>query len=199
MSRTVDDQEVDPASPGQVSAAVASEVLALVRVFGGIKARVATGPESDHFPAVLLGKLEHFGPSRASDLAEHLCADPSTVSRQVATLVKSGLVERRADPDDGRASILVLTDLGRARAQENAARRGHAAAPVLEDWTTEERATFLGLLRRYTAGVETHRDEIIRRMLDPESGLHAPVTASAPAPRPATVGLAPATAQKVGA
>lgn len=189
MSLTIDDVAVDPTSPGQVSAAVASEVLALVRIFGGIRARVASGPESDHFPAVLLGKLAHFGPSRASDLAEHLCADPSTVSRQVAHLVKSGLIERRADPDDGRASILVLTDLGRSRAEENAARRGHAAAPVLEDWSTEDRATFLALLRRYTTGVETHRDEIIRRMLDPDS----------PPPRPATAVPASTTAQKVGA
>lgn len=189
MSLTIDEVAVDPASPGQVSAAVATEILALVRVFSGIKARVATGPDSDHFPAALIGKLAHFGPSRASDLAEHLCADPSTVSRQVAGLVKSGLIERRADPDDGRASILVLTELGRTRAQENAARRGHAAAPVLQDWTTEERATFLGLLRRYTSGVETHRDEIIRRMLDPDS----------PSPRPATAVPASTTAQKVGA
>lgn len=198
MNLIADGVDVDPTSPGQVSAAVATEVLALVRIFGGIKARVATGPESDHFPSVLLGKLAHFGPSRASDLAEHLCADPSTVSRQVATLVKSGLVERRADPDDGRASILVLTDLGRTRAQENAARRGHAAAPVLQDWTTEDRATFLGLLRRYTVGVETHRDEIIRRMLDPDSGPPASDTDS-PSPRPADAVPASTSAQKVGA
>ena len=49
------------------------------------------------------------GPMRAGALAECLQSDPSTVSRQVAALVKDGLLERRADPADGRASLLVLT------------------------------------------------------------------------------------------
>ena len=47
---------------------------------------------------------------RAGALAECMQSDPSTVSRQVAALVKDGLLERRADPADGRASLLVLTE-----------------------------------------------------------------------------------------
>ena len=69
-----------------------------------------------------------------------LCADPSTVSRQVASLVKAGLVERQADPDDGRASILVPTELGRAKVRE------HSAAPRRDPEARHRR-----LVRRRTA------------------------------------------------
>ena len=61
----------------------------------------------------IIFKLLHDGPMRSGELAEALYSDASTISRQVAGLVKRGLIERRADPDDGRASVLVVTDDGR--------------------------------------------------------------------------------------
>src|ERR1700761_4947179 len=68
--------------------------------------------DADWSAHLLITRLAAEGPVRASELAEKVQADPSTVSRQVASLVKSGYVERRADPVDGRASLLVLTDRG---------------------------------------------------------------------------------------
>ena len=102
---------------------------------------MTTLPEGDSSPQFLLVKLAQLGPSRASELAEQVCADPSTVSRQVAHLVKSGLLERRADPDDGRASILVPTELGLAKVREFSSRRGRALAPVIADWSQARTAT----------------------------------------------------------
>jgi len=140
-------------------------VIAMFRQFNCIKSRVAGGSEADHSPLFLLVKLAHLGPSRASDLAEFLCADPSTVSRQVSSLVKSGLIERRADPADGRASILVPTELGAQRVREQERRRGDTVTPVLKDWSIEDREDLLRLLRKYTDGVEERRDEIVSIML----------------------------------
>ena len=119
----------DPPADLAESADIAAAVIDMVRQFSGIKSRVVSGPEADHSPMFLLVKLAQHGPSRASDLAELVCADPSTVSRQVASLVKCGLLERRADPDDGRASILVPTELGLAegRRVRPPPRRHHAA------------------------------------------------------------------------
>lgn len=142
-------------------AQIASAVINLVRLYTGIKAKVTTGPEGDLSPLFLLVKLAHHGPRRASDLAEQMCADPSTVSRQVASLVRSGLVERRADPHDGRASILVPTELGLRAVEQHARRRGATVAPVIEDWPQRDRDDFLRLVRKYAAGVEEHREEII--------------------------------------
>lgn len=156
-----------PADADLVEAAeIASAVIAMVRQFNAIKSRVTTGPEGDHSPLFLLVKLVHHGPSRASDLAEQVCADPSTVSRQVAWLVKAGLVERRADPDDGRASILVPTELGHRRVAEHSERRATTLLPVISDWTPRDRADFLRLVTKYTAGIDAHREQIISILLE---------------------------------
>lgn len=155
------------------AAEIGSAVLQLVRVYTSIRARVTSGPDGDLSPLFLLVKLAHYGPSRASDLAEQMCADPSTVSRQVSSLVKAGLVERRADPDDGRASILVPTGLGVHRVRDYERRRGATVLPVVGDWSAEDRDDLLRLLRKYTAGVEERRDAIVSIMLQTtDSPLH---------------------------
>jgi len=56
--------------------------------------------------------VEH-APMRLSGLAERLFLDKSTTSRVVATLVKKGYVEQRADAADGRATALHVTPSGR--------------------------------------------------------------------------------------
>src|SRR4051794_13995999 len=53
--------------------------------------------------------LERDGDQRCSALAAQAGVDVSVASRQLATLERSGLVERRPDPQDGRASLLRLT------------------------------------------------------------------------------------------
>src|SRR6476646_10065066 len=159
-TETAEHDAVDAAPSLDESADIAAAVIEMVKQFSGIKSRVTSGPESDHSPMFLLYKLARYGPSRASDLAELVCADPSTVSRQVASLVKGGLLQRRADPDDGRASILVPTELGRQRVKEYGRRRAVTMKPVIADWSAEDRHDLLRLIRKYTAGIETHRDEI---------------------------------------
>ena len=81
-------------------------------------------------------------------------------------LVKGGLVERQADPDDGRASILVPTELGRAKVREHSQRRGAALKPVIADWSAQDRNDFLRLITKYTEGIEAHREELISLMLE---------------------------------
>lgn len=56
--------------------------------------------------------VEH-APMRLNGLAERLFLDKSTTSRVVATLVKKGYVEQRADNADGRAIALHVTPGGR--------------------------------------------------------------------------------------
>src|SRR5688572_8855841 len=57
---------------------------------------------------------ERAGPCHMKDLAAEHALDPSTISRAVAALGRAGLVARTADPSDGRASTLHLTDHGHA-------------------------------------------------------------------------------------
>ena len=65
-----------------------------------------------------LAMLAKCGPIRSGDLAKELFLDQSTVSRHIAHLEASGLVEKVADPDDRRATQLHLTDLGHKYVQD---------------------------------------------------------------------------------
>lgn len=55
------------------------------------------------------------GATRVQDVATATWASMSTASRNVETLVREGLVDRQADPDDRRASRLQLTPDGARR------------------------------------------------------------------------------------
>ncbi len=85
----------------------------------------------------LLFALHRSQECRVAGLATHQLVDPSVVSRQVAALEKLGLVARRSDPDDGRASLVSLTEAGREKLRE--VRRLHLEAVVgsMEDWPVE--------------------------------------------------------------
>src|SRR5438309_441447 len=90
-------------APGTVDdiAAVADTFVALMRTFIRTRSKVLAAAQHDvEWSAhLLLRALSVGGPMRASALAESVESDPSTVSRQVAALVRDGLVERRADPE----------------------------------------------------------------------------------------------------
>lgn len=92
---------------------------------------------------------------RSSELATALNADPSTVSRHVAFLVKEGLVRREADPADGRATLLVITDLGRDRVDSMRRMRREAMNAVMTDWTDDDLQTLVSLLNRFVDAAET--------------------------------------------
>jgi len=135
---------------------VADNFVALMRSFQRAKARFMAEAAHDveWSSQILLRHLAHEGPMRASALAETMHSDPSTVSRQVATMVKDGLLERRADPEDGRASILALTPKADAViAEHERVRLAHFAA-MLSDWDERELSQFAALLRRFTEDFE---------------------------------------------
>ncbi len=54
----------------------------------------------------------HQGGSRLTDLAESSGLTKQAVGEVVADLERLGYVERAQDPDDGRAKVIKLTDLG---------------------------------------------------------------------------------------
>jgi DNA-binding MarR family transcriptional regulator len=115
---------------------------------------------ADHPDAVeratyfLLVHLVRGGPRRAVALAEEVHSDPSTISRQVGQLVKLGLVERTADPDDGRATLLAATAEGRRVFEENRRRRNEHLVDLLAPWAEADRHALAGLLTRFAADFE---------------------------------------------
>ncbi|MGC3952752.1 MAG: helix-turn-helix domain-containing protein [Propionicimonas sp.] len=66
----------------------------------------------------ILALLVDGGPAPASHLVEELATDKSTVSRQIAQLERLGLVQRTADPQDGRVRLLAATPAAATRLAE---------------------------------------------------------------------------------
>ncbi|GHA98494.1 MULTISPECIES: MarR family winged helix-turn-helix transcriptional regulator [Streptomyces] len=118
------------------------------------RARAAAARLHPDLPLVsytLLAHIDHRQGCRATDLAAHYMLDKSTVSRQVATLEKLGLVERHPDPDDHRIQVLHPTTAGvRALASTQASRRA-AYRERLGEWTADDLARFAEYLLRYNA------------------------------------------------
>jgi DNA-binding MarR family transcriptional regulator len=110
----------------------------------------------------LLWPLMHEGPMRLRDLAEAKGSDASTVSRQAAQLVRSGLIRRDPDPYDRRACLVTLTDGGRDMCQRMIDARREAIADALKAWSPERVRAFTEMFREFNQAIEAvkpgHRD-----------------------------------------
>ena len=69
-----------------------------------------------------------------TEIAENLCVQPATLSKMLDRLVKTGLVQRKMDPDDQRVSRVYLTEKGRDLLQ-----------PIEEVWDELEKVSFANL------------------------------------------------------
>ena len=139
-----------------------ASIASLMRSFHRAKAQFVAATEHDvaWSAHVVLARLATEGPLRAGELAELIQTDPSTVSRQVASIVKAGLVKREADPDDGRASLLVLTDEGRRVYRQQLDVRSRHMATMLRDWSEQDCRQLTFLLARLTVDFEKYRSEM---------------------------------------
>jgi DNA-binding MarR family transcriptional regulator len=101
----------------------------------------------------LLARLEPFAPVRLGELASVLGIDNSTLTPQAQRLERDGLVVREADPSDGRASLLRVTEAGRQLLERLHASRGTSLAERLADWPAAERARAAAILVRVAAAL----------------------------------------------
>jgi len=111
----------------------------------------------DYAAVGVLMTLIKCGAKRQGELAELSLLDPSTVSRYVAQLVRAGLVERQADPDDGRAVQLLASPAGVEVGRELFQRRQQLVREVMSEWDDAPKQTLLTLLRRLNDDLEAHR------------------------------------------
>jgi DNA-binding MarR family transcriptional regulator len=108
----------------------------------------ATDVHLDRARYVVLRAVAESEPVRTTALAEQVGVDPSTMSRHVNILEQAGLVERTADPDDGRAQSLALTAAGRTVMEKVRAARHDLITDVLGDWDDTDRTQLASLLAR---------------------------------------------------
>ena len=83
-------------------------------------------------------------------LAEELNVDPSRASRIVADLVERGYLARAASQDDGRRSILTLTDSAVQLFEAFRTRKWHKTMAVFKDWPEADILSFARLFARYS-------------------------------------------------
>ncbi|MGW1197906.1 MarR family winged helix-turn-helix transcriptional regulator [Streptomyces sp. NPDC002536] len=107
----------------------------------------------DRAAYLLLNRLDQEGPMGVKALAAGMGIDSSTVTRQVAPLVDTGLVKRTSHPEDGRAVVLQLSPRGKARLEEVRTSRRELMALCTEGWTEDERDTFCSLLTRFNSAL----------------------------------------------
>jgi DNA-binding MarR family transcriptional regulator len=116
--------------PSPRAAAVATELrAALGRLKRRLREQVITGAHvGDLTPSQIsvLLRLEKHGAATASSLARAEGMRPQSMATVVAALETAGLVRGTPDPDDGRQTLLSLTDACRKWAKE-----GRAAK---QDW-----------------------------------------------------------------
>lgn len=81
-----------------------------------------------------------------SDLVNHLCVEPPTVTKMLQRMEKAGLVERYQDDQDGRAARVNATAQGRSLQQ-----------PIMEVWD--------GLEKQMLAHMTESEQMLLRRLL----------------------------------
>jgi len=152
--------------PAGVAADVAESFVRLMRSFNRVKTQMMAEAQYnvEWSASMLIGHLAVEGPMRSSALAELAQSDPSTVSRQVAALVKDGFVERRADPVDGRASVLAITELGQQAHLDRCRRRNEHYQEMLAGWDEDEVREFAGQLARFADRFDEIRPKWLREL-----------------------------------
>src|SRR5260370_39551328 len=115
-------------------------VIAMHRLLRGLRraADIAT-PHATQL--IVLALLAQHGPLRVGELAARIPGPQPTAAITVAGLQSAGLVTREADPADGRAARVLVTEAGRHTLQSLAQSEAQALAPLLSTVGEEDLRT----------------------------------------------------------
>lgn len=104
---------------------------------------------------VLLLELARTGPRIQAQLSEALGCEPPSITLMVRKLEDSGLICRKSAPSDGRASIVELTDSGKALAEQVKQLWCTLAEETVNGLPTQDVANLPGILKAVTDNVDT--------------------------------------------
>jgi DNA-binding MarR family transcriptional regulator len=108
----------------------------------------------DRSAYLMLNRIDATGPMTARELADALQLEISTVTRQVAAMLRDNFVERIPDPAGGLARRLRITETGEAHLAEDRERYRTALAAVISDWPDTDCVELYRLLRTLNERIE---------------------------------------------
>ena len=117
-------------------------------LFRDRQARIA-GVDLPRSAVTLLLELERAGPVTMSALASRIGLDQSTITRQIAPLVASGLVLREAWPANRRHIVVELSDEGREVRERLRNAWVSDVERVLDQWSPRDQASLAGSIRAF--------------------------------------------------
>ncbi|GAA1092236.1 MarR family winged helix-turn-helix transcriptional regulator [Streptomyces javensis] len=126
-----------------------SQVDAVVRPYGLTFAR---------YEALVLLTFSKAGELPMSKIGERLMVHPTSVTNTVDRLVKSGLVDKRPNPNDGRGTLASITDRGR-EVVESATRDLMAMEFGLGVYDAEDCGRIFEMLRPLRVSAEDFDDD----------------------------------------
>ena len=153
----VSDQRA-PGDPNPLGVELADTVYGFRRVTRRVVRQSFPGDALPPSEAELLAFVGHSKGTGVREAAQALLLAPNTVSTLVSRLVDAGLLERRADPADGRAAQLQLTNAGAARVRQWRRHRAEILARGIDMLDDDERAALaaaIAPLRRLGASLDS--------------------------------------------
>lgn len=138
---------------------LAAALERLVRLFR----QVTTAGDLSLTAAATLATLERTGPRRLTELAAQEGVTQPAMTQLVGRLHDAGLVERSADPADGRVVRVGLTDAGREALAARRASRADRLAELLARLSPDDRTAL--------AAAVPAIDALTAPVLDPRPGV----------------------------
>ena len=141
---------VDDADPLEV---LETELVQLQRALERLARRSDIHRDLDRASYLLARTLEATGPISVKDLASRLGLDATTVTRQVATMERLGLLDRHSDPNDGRVKLIELSPNGRRKMRAVQRARRERVRQLFAGWSNRDQLELGQLLGRFNDAV----------------------------------------------
>lgn len=135
----------------QLELALGEQLHALISAAHAMNVKAAARFDSSLQPAAfhIIRWLYSYGATSAAALAEATAMDRSSVSRLVKQLESLGYVRRDASPDDGRAVLLSLTELGHRQTAHALKEKESVFFERISNWKDEQLHEFIRILRQF--------------------------------------------------
>jgi DNA-binding MarR family transcriptional regulator len=114
---------------------------AIVRTSRRLRQEAAAETGLSPTATAALATINRSGPLTPSELAERERVKRPTMTRTVGCLEREGLIERTADPADGRSFLLAINDAGRGRLVRLRRRKSAYLARRLRELDPDDLAT----------------------------------------------------------